>query len=924
MRVFAESLLPQRGMICVGELATSFFRNHWLDTPAAAVQRAYELDQAGHTVFIAQGGYAQGGTLWKGRGGNNVVSMRNFFLDIDCGEGKPYATQRDGLTALFSFCKKASLPGPSVVNSGNGLYAHWILDQDVPVAIWKAVATLLQKLVKKYEPGLDIDGICADRARVLRPVGTTNRKHGEKPVQLVRQAPPVRTVGFCTLIKTAAAEVKIPLNAPKSTLVTNAEFLAGFTTTRPSSAERIAGKCAQIGLIRSSLGAVPEPLWYAAIGLLRFTVEAPGIVHTWSQGYEGYSVEETDKKRQQHEQYGPTTCAKFDQVSKGVCPGCRYAEKTVSPITLGYEAPQPLTVAETEDALPEPPSGFLVTTQGVFYDDGGEPREIYPYPLWVVSVNTDFFGESFTLRHRLPHDGWREVTVASNKICEPRTFFATMFDASIGVVGKDNRGLFMVFIETFMAKLRAQQKLSRLSGQMGWCPDGDKLAFVHGASIYRADGSVQKGGYSASAPDFVRSMTPVGDKTEWIANTAVLNRPGMEGLAFQFLAGAFGAPLVRFTGFEGVCLSAIGESGVGKTLVGKWGLSAWGDPRRLMLMRDDTRNMLVSRLGVYNTLPAYIDEVTNIEAKELSDIVYKITQGREKGRLDKNAVERKNINPWNTLAVVSSNASLADKLAAFKGDANAELNRLFEFEILSGFSMEEGRTISATIDGNYGEVGQIYARHLVINQDKHRDALTAIARLLAAKIKAKPDERFWLMCGAVALYGGMIAKKLGVSLVDVARLERWVCGTIMSMRQYKSLEGFDAISFLGAFLDRYAGAGLVVSDFKATTQFAQRGYREPHHNLVYRIELDRKRLWISYDVIKKELMKIHMSSRRVAAELTAKGVLKTGGRMNLGRGTNYQGFGQYVWELDLTKPELGYVMMAIVDTKPETAKEVGV
>ena len=914
---FAESLLPQQGYICVGELQENFFRNHWIETPAEAVEYARRLNGAGCTVFIAQGSYAQKGEDYKGRGGVNVTHLRNFFLDIDCGESKPYPTQKDGLEALFSFCKKVNFPAPSVVNSGNGLYAHWILNQDLPAAIWKLVAGLLQKLVKHYEPGLDIDGICADRARVLRPVGTTNRKKGEKPVTLVRGSAAVDAVGFCKLVKVAAESINIPLDKPRTTPVKNAEFLGGLDTSRPSSAYQIADKCAQVALVKEALGNVAEPLWYATIGLLRLTTEAPDVIHAWSQGYPDYTYDETARKIAQQEAYGPATCTKLHQTNPGICEGCQYVGKIVSPITLGYVAPTPLTEIAPGDVLPETPSGFTVSLQGVFYEDGGESRLIYPYPLWVSEINSDYFGESFTIRHKLPHDGWREVTIASNKMCEPKAFFSVMFDSHIGVVGKDNRGLFMAYIETFMAKLRSQKSISKLSGQMGWRVDGDKLAFVHGAEVYQAGGVVHKGGYSATAPEFIRGMTPTGDSAEWIVKTEILNRPGMEGLAFQFLAGAFGAPLVRFTGFEGMCLAAVGASGVGKTLVGKWGLSAWGDPKRLMLLRDDTRNMLVSRLGVYNNLPAYIDEVTNILPLELSEIVFKITQGRDRGRLNKNAVEKKDVNGWNTLAIVSSNASLSDKLMSHKGDADAELNRLFEFEVHRGFTADEGRDISRVIEKNYGVVGKLYARWLVENQDKHEAALAHIVDHISKKIEALPEERFWLMCGAVAIYGGMIAEKIGVSHVHPERLIVWVCSIIKDMRKYKQVEGFDAISFLGSFLDKYANAGLVVGEYK-NKAFSQKGYREPYPSLFYRIELDKKRLWISYTTIKQELQKIHVSTRKVAQELITKGLLKQG-RINLGRGTAFQSISQYVWELDLSRPELGFVLMNIHPEKKQEA-----
>jgi len=91
--------------------------------------------------------------------------------------------------------------------------------------------------------------------------------------------------------------------------------------------------------------------------------------------------------------------------------------------------------------------------------------------------------------------------------------------------------------------------------------------------------------------------------------------------------------------------------------------SVWGYHKDLIMLKDDTRNTILSRLGVYANLPMTLDEVTNMTGADVSDFAYRITQGRDKGRLNANAVEKTNLNSWNTIAVTSSNASLIDLLS---------------------------------------------------------------------------------------------------------------------------------------------------------------------------------------------------------------------------------------------------------------------
>jgi hypothetical protein len=844
--------------------------------------------------------------------------VKSFWLDIDCGPEKPYLTQRDGLVALYTFCKVASLPAPSVVNSGNGLYAHWVLSTPLSAFLWKGLAELLKKVVAYHDFAAD-PSRTSDLASVLRPIGSHNKKNPSnwKQVKLVKQEETLNTVTFARAIKAAFEATGEKLTAPRApTIQANAEFLAGLDEQRPSSAELIAGKCNQIATLKVSKGNIAEPLWYASIGLLRFTTEAPEIIHEWSAGHSDYSRDATETKISNHERsgVGPTTCAKFSAENADGCKGCRYAEKITSPITLGYTVPKRLEVTETGEELPTPPKGFTITVSGM-YADGDVPTKFYDYPVYVSSMNIDHFGESFTLKHKMKHEGWQEVTMASNKICKADSFFPALMDAHIHIIGKESKGLFMAYIETFMSKLRADQRLSKLSGQMGWHSEGEDLSFIHGDAIYRKDGSTQTVGYSATAPEFVKSIKPSGDMSQWVENTKLLNAPGLEGLAFEFICTAFGSPLVRFSGYEGAMLSIVGGSGLGKTLTGKWGLSAWGDPNKMLINQDDTTNVTVGRLGTYNTLPAYIDEVSNITPENLSHLAYRITQGRDKVRMDRNAKEKSVINTWNLLATVSSNHSLMDKLLTIKGDPGPEFNRIFEYEIADdeGYSAEEGKQIFDGLDGNYGQVGKDYALWLVQNQDKHRTALEKYTQLIAKASSARPDERFWVMTGAVAVYGATVASSLGLCHVNIAKLLPWIVSTIKAMRKYKDGEGFDAVSFIGSILDRHNHAVLCVASYDQKNHLIQQGYREPKGKLVARIELDRLRLWLSADTVRQELSKMHLSVRKVALMLKGKGLISTSERVSLGRGTIHQGVAQVAWTFDLNNPELKYRTLAAIN-----------
>lgn len=80
--------------------------------------------------------------------------------------------------------------------------------------------------------------------------------------------------------------------------------------------------------------AVPEPEWYAGIGVLKYCTEGADLIHEWSKGYNGYGFEETQRKIEQWAA-APTTCQHYGSINPSGCVGCSYNGKIKTPIVLG-------------------------------------------------------------------------------------------------------------------------------------------------------------------------------------------------------------------------------------------------------------------------------------------------------------------------------------------------------------------------------------------------------------------------------------------------------------------------------------------------------------------------------------------------------------------------------------------------------------
>jgi hypothetical protein len=924
------------------------FRHFFHETLPAAQAQINVLNNDGHTVYIAQATFSPGRIAEaqahnkslpygapktdrkKERSQANAVWLKNFFLDIDCGEKWPLKNQREGADALKQFVADTGLPFPAVVNSGNGLYAQWILAEAIPAEQWQTVARLLKKVVSAYSPAVGGDASrTSDSASVLRPPGTTNRKPGRepKPVVLIKDADPIAFLDFARILSEAAKRKQIDRTAvlpPAQNADVNAEFFSGLEQKHtPSDAEKIAEHCAQIRMMRDTKGDVIEPIWYSCIGVLAFCEDGDEVIHRWSEGHHAYNPAEAAAKIKQWRDtgVGPTTCYHFGSQNAAGCLGCRSNGKIRSPIVLGRPEPEKI---ETPDEQCDAPDRFRRSSDGLFAEEDGRWVRFYDQDLYLdrLAYDESLGYEVMTIKHSLPHEGLLECTLRSSTVNDPKALLTLMSDNHIKVVGVKEKKYMAMYLESYAAKLQRQRRMALLLCQMGWkqARNGQPM-FVLGRKIFHADGTMEDASMARNVPRSAEGYHSAGDLTAWSNATKVLGQFGMEPHAFALLAGGFGAPLMKFTGFDGALVALVGETGSGKTLMLRWIESVWGYHNDLMMLRDDTKNALVSRLGVYGNLPLTIDEISNIEGQELSDLVYKITQGRDKGRLSRSGSERAILNTWNTVAVASSNHSLTDKLAALKSNASAEMNRVLEINVspVDGFGREQATEVYRTFRSNYGVAGPEFIEYITRHQDQHRDKIDAIVRSLDLSTNAKPEERFWSAVAGSAIYGGLIAAKLGLIDFQVAPLLAWVKKHIIGARVVKEDNVVNYTDLLGQFLDAMSTGGMVTQG-NGPKEIVD-VVRHPKAPLVYRINEDTLRLFISRSALKTYLEKTYGSYSKLRQELEKCGALvDTNKRKVLGGGTIYGGAQQPVWEVDLTCVQLGRKNMAIVK-KIEAGRE---
>jgi hypothetical protein len=169
---FLSTIAGNEGYYCIVGIKDGKTIQKFYSSVDAAANAAHEFDAEGYDAYYTPATYVED----VNRKAENVLQMKALFLDVDCGVGKPYETQRDALIALHNFIHEYGLPAcTTIVNSGRGLHVYWVLSRPYSRQEWLPVAERLKTACAEF--GLDADPVVtADAARILRVPNTHNFK----------------------------------------------------------------------------------------------------------------------------------------------------------------------------------------------------------------------------------------------------------------------------------------------------------------------------------------------------------------------------------------------------------------------------------------------------------------------------------------------------------------------------------------------------------------------------------------------------------------------------------------------------------------------------------------------------------------------------------------------------------------------------
>lgn len=916
---FLRRIWPEQGSYCLALKEPKGFKHAFFPTIDAASAAITLLDAAGRTVYMACASYNGA----RSRKAADALAVRALWMDLDVGEGPgKFLSRKSALLSLKTFLEQTGLPSPLLVDSGGGYHIYWTFARSVSPQDWRPVAAKLKSASAHFHFDAD-PARTADLASILRPVGSHNFKYHPAPAIAALNAPAIAEFENLRDILGTLKLPALPRVTKTKILPINEDFLIPKHYEK-SDPERCLDHCAQLMRFKVEAATLPEPQWYAGIQCLHFCEGGDEKIHEWSKPHPGYTVQQTDAKIRQIAELGPTTCATFEQRNPGGCDGCPHKGKITSPIVLGVSHPElavppvldPDDAIVTASGLDEtidfiaPPKPFKRTGSGIYYiDKDGLEVLVHEYDLFVTDIAYDTFTgyEVATVRHFLPNDGWQRFRFRSSDVGSDKDFERAFRDNH---VKPHKPQLLRLYVAHYLQQLQRARRMAKLYGSMGW-KDGTN-EFVLGTKVFRRDGTVEAVGLSDNVSGSIKGFGSKGELAPWVEQTTLFDSPRLEAHAFSACVWT-GAPLMKFTGLQAALFVMVGKTNGGKSSMADFCLSAYGDFRKLQMREDDTETVKDTRMGAFGSLPMYIDETTNKDPKQLSDFVYRVTQGRSKGRGRIDGSERPT-NEWNTIVMASSNSSLSARLGTGKANPQAERVRLFEYHVEPEINF--GRAASTELHGciadNFGVAGETYIQYVVTHQDEVAAGLKKVLATLDGLTGAPDEERYISASVACVLYGSMLAKKLGLLNFDVMRLWTWVVPIIKGVRVLRKEDYSDSVELLGRYLNEKAGDRICLDDSRTGQSTDAVVLRYPTRELHQRYEMGSGTLWIERRNFSDWIVSKHEDYENIKQELLAQKVIVGTQRKTLGAGSGLGSVAVECLRIDMNHPLLGNVKVALV------------
>jgi Domain of unknown function (DUF927) len=960
---FYTSVLPPSGLRVL-----AVFKNGMKSAPTHSFYGSNEdleaaaatFDAAGKNVFHGCASYSTA----DNRKGDNVQAIKSLWVDLDVGESKPYATQKEAVAHFEQFRIATGLPKSHVVSSGTGVHQYFALDKPITPAQWDRLASLFGSCLDHFGVKHDTSRT-QDKASILRVPGTHNYKTSPPKKVVLKRFGEERSAAAIYKILQAYADAngviagtKAPKGTPK---VTN--DLIGVKDYPPSVGANIVKHCAVLAEVESSGGDVGYETWWRAMGVAKHTTEPEAVAIHWTRNRAATGHEKADAAGTAAAwTAGPTTCAEFAKHSPK-CATCKHNGNVKSPIQLGVdEQPviEPLPEVMTPIGLPTMPGVWTFGAQWIMDAVGKATKTGNANGKMTMThmdengtpVQTIFCDRYWQVMSRVrTADGTWQLEIGYQQYGN-RPHKTFMLD-SAAVTASDllrkefsARELHLYGGPRAIAKaqqvimsnqniLYSYEKETATYPTMGWVTEGNTMRgeltgeFVLGDTVFAPRQPPEKVLLSDTVDMSLRAdFRTRGTSAGWSALVdQIYNRPGAEPYQF-IIASAFGSPLVRLMpgdgDWHGIPIVVGGNSGAAKTSTALVAMSLYAPGQVLRFSasneQGDTVNALSIKVGSLRNLPCIMDEMTNLDATKVSNIMYMLANGKSRDRMGPNGRMIPNPYRWDAITYATSNESLHEVLTGLRNKDAQEAGQLRSFEIflqsadLATIFKGVNRTMveDDLLSQNYGAVGRDWIQFVVNNRLKISELLGAERKRYMVDPSDSSNIRFYKDLIITTKVAATLAKAKGFIRWDITAMLKWAEDQLITLRDAVQFKDWDGT--ISDFVGSLHGRTIVSKYLKLGPGRRSSNPELPLEPIstsavpVARKAIDDKRFVITANVMKEWCHAHRVMPNTMLAEMHKRGFLAVGSSgkietklINIGSGTTVTRPQAPCYELDYDK-----------------------
>ena len=300
LKQFYEKALPTQGVYCISGIdKNGKVSNRFAETLDDVFDKIDRI-KSNQNTFVALGsfdGYS--------RKAVDCLFVRSFFIDLDVGPTKDYASKDDAYDGITSLLVQTGLPEPVVIDSGGGIHAYWLMDEDIPAEEWKTYAEKFKALCMSY---IKIDPVVtADAARIMRAPETLNFKTDPpRPTSVISDEIYVYSwqefrefLGGPTAeqvdepIADILTEIPKGLDDDTKAMLKLDNFSKTFGVLAQKSIDDEGG-CAQIKYMLENATTLEEPMWFAGLSIAKFCEDGAAAIHEISNEHLDYNYDKTE------------------------------------------------------------------------------------------------------------------------------------------------------------------------------------------------------------------------------------------------------------------------------------------------------------------------------------------------------------------------------------------------------------------------------------------------------------------------------------------------------------------------------------------------------------------------------------------------------------------------------------------------------